>query len=329
MQRDASIDILKCVAVIVVLNSHMDLLYGKYAALATGGAIGDALFFFCSGFTLFLGRNAGFFDWYKKRINRIYPTVFASIILACLLEKGGWEHRGLTDVLVSGGGWFITCIMIYYAILWFVKTYAVNCLRVVFGLAFACVLLWYFVVGIDSSNNNMYGACHFKWVHNFIYILLGAVIGLKKVKTKKGESRVPSFGVTIIKLMVCVIVFYGLCWFKNKDGIYDYVQMMSIAPLMGVIYYFYELCNTERAVKAYNSKISGLVIRFVGGLCLEIYLIQGMIFSDVLNFMFPLNVPIFFVIIVAAAYMLRCFARIWSQTFKDVDYDWKAVVKLY
>lgn len=53
--RNISIDILKCIAVLVITNSHMELLYGKYSALATGGAIGDALFFFASGFTLFMG----------------------------------------------------------------------------------------------------------------------------------------------------------------------------------------------------------------------------------------------------------------------------------
>lgn len=34
--RDISIDILKCIAAIVITNSHMELLYGKYNALATG-----------------------------------------------------------------------------------------------------------------------------------------------------------------------------------------------------------------------------------------------------------------------------------------------------
>lgn len=37
--RDISIDIMKCLAVILVMNSHMDLLYGKYSALATGGRL--------------------------------------------------------------------------------------------------------------------------------------------------------------------------------------------------------------------------------------------------------------------------------------------------
>lgn len=53
-ERNIGIDILKFFAALLITNSHMELLYGKYSILATGGAIGDVLFFFCSGFTLFL-----------------------------------------------------------------------------------------------------------------------------------------------------------------------------------------------------------------------------------------------------------------------------------
>lgn len=57
MNRNISIDILKFLAVLFITNSHMDLLYGEYSYLATGGAIGDALFFFISGFTIFSEGN--------------------------------------------------------------------------------------------------------------------------------------------------------------------------------------------------------------------------------------------------------------------------------
>lgn len=60
-ERIVSIDVLKVIAVFMVLNSHMEICYGKYAILATGGAIGDALFFFCSGFTLLLGGGQNHF----------------------------------------------------------------------------------------------------------------------------------------------------------------------------------------------------------------------------------------------------------------------------
>ena len=36
-QRDVSIDILKFFAVLLITNSHMELLYGKYSMFATGG----------------------------------------------------------------------------------------------------------------------------------------------------------------------------------------------------------------------------------------------------------------------------------------------------
>lgn len=36
-QRDIGIDILKFFAVLLITNSHMELLYGKYSMLATGG----------------------------------------------------------------------------------------------------------------------------------------------------------------------------------------------------------------------------------------------------------------------------------------------------
>lgn len=121
--RDISIDIMKCLAVILVMNSHMDLLYGKYSALATGGAIGDVLFFFASGYTILLGRGGNFSNWYKRRIKRIYPTVFAMAIISAFF-MGGKEN--MQYVILHGGGWFVTCIMIYYVIFWFAKRFFIN-----------------------------------------------------------------------------------------------------------------------------------------------------------------------------------------------------------
>ena len=69
-------------------------------------------------------------------------------------------------------------------------------------------------------------------------------------------------------------------------------------------------------------------MKLISGLCLEIYLVQGTLFTDKMNNLFPLNIPIMFVIIILGAYMLRCCARIFAQTFKDGDYNWKAIIKL-
>lgn len=111
--RNLSIDILKFFAVLLITNSHMEKVYADYGALSTGGAIGDALFFFCSGFTLFLGRIGRFDAWYKRRIRRIYPSVFgfALVTSICFASTSNMLH-----VILSGGGQFVSCIMLSYII---------------------------------------------------------------------------------------------------------------------------------------------------------------------------------------------------------------------
>ena len=56
-KRDVAVDFVKVIATILVLNSHMQICYANHSSLATGGGIGDALFFFVSGFTLFIGKK--------------------------------------------------------------------------------------------------------------------------------------------------------------------------------------------------------------------------------------------------------------------------------
>lgn len=83
--RDIAVDIVKSLAVFLIINSHADVCYPRFSVLATGGAIGDSLFLFVSGFTLFLGKQVRFDNYYKRRINRIYPSAIASSLAILLL----------------------------------------------------------------------------------------------------------------------------------------------------------------------------------------------------------------------------------------------------
>lgn len=235
--------------------------------------------------------------------------------------------KGIDQVLLYGGGWFVSCIMIYYAILWFVKRYMIHRLWVVFTATIFVIGGWYAFFGFGKFNcNNMYGADYFKWSVFFLYMIAGAYMGLVKNK------RETYHGLTFIKSMtlfiICVISFYGLYWFKCKIGmVYDILQMLSIIPLMGITFSLYSLCNTSKLLNLYNGmKYVKFMIRFIGGLCLEIYLIQSLLFTDKWNGIFPFNIVLMFILILMAAYVTRCISRIWSQTFKDSNYDWKAII---
>lgn len=316
--RNIGIDILKFFAALLITNSHMDLLYGKYSALATGGAIGDVLFFFCSGFTLFLGRLGRFDNWYKRRINRIYPTVFAWAILSAFFFN---QHQSMDYTIIHGGGWFVTCIMIYYVVLYFIQRFLLHHLKWVFGIVTLICIVWYFIID-RPANYNMYGATYYKWGHYFLFMLLGAMMGI----SQKQWSF--NFKTDFIKLIGSIFIYYVILFTGRKYPLFSELQITSLIPLLFIVYYFYKICSSDALKKWYTNKYIGWGIKLIGGLCLEIYLVQGTLFTDKMNHIFPINVLIMFFIIFVVAYLLRCVARIFSQTFKDGEYDWKAVFKL-
>lgn len=317
-ERNIGIDILKFFAALLITNSHMGILYGKYDILATGGAIGDVLFFFCSGFTLFLGRMGRFDNWYKRRINRIYPTVFAWAILGSLFFN---QKFSMDYTIIHGGGWFVTCIMIYYVVLYFIQRFMLHRLKWVFGAVGLICIIWYVMIE-KPDGYNMYGATYFKWGHYFLFMLLGSMIGISKEQWKF------NFKVDLFKLFGCTIIYYGILLYGKKNPIYSDGQILSLLPLLGITFYFYKVCSSSFLKKCYSHPIIGWIIKFIGGLCLEIYLVQVVLFTDKMNHIFPINLIVMFIIILAMAYLLRCCARIFSQTFKDGGYNWKEVFKL-
>lgn len=317
-ERNIGIDILKFFAAILITNSHMELLYGKYSLLATGGAIGDVLFFFCSGFTLFLGRMGRFDNWYKRRINRIYPTVFAWAILGAFLFN---QKVSMDYTIIHGGGWFVTCIMIYYVALYFIQRFMLHHLKWVFGAVGLICIIWYVMIE-RPADYNMYGNTYFKWCHYFLFMLLGAIMGISQ---KQWNFHLKT---DLIKLITSTAIYYAILFAGKKYVIISELQIVSLIPLLAIVYYFYKVCSNRTLKQWYSHRIMGWIISFVGGLCLEIYLVQYTLFTDKMNNIFPLNIPIMFIIILAVAYLLRCCARLFSQTFKDGEYDWKAIFKL-
>ena len=115
-KRDVGADFIKVVATLLVINSHMDICYGDYPMFATGGAIGNALFFFVSGFTLFMSsRKLDFVNWYKRRLGRIFPTILAMGLIAGLVFN---DNAGYIDVMKADKYWFIQCILMCYLVIY-------------------------------------------------------------------------------------------------------------------------------------------------------------------------------------------------------------------
>lgn len=321
--RNQSIDILKFLAVLFITNSHFDEQYVYAKELATGGAIGDALFFFCSGYTLFIGRLGRFDTWYKRRIRRIYPSVIA---VSLLLSAIWGVNRDIFHIFTKGGDWFVSCIMIYYVLLYLIRCYAIRRLTWVYGAVCLVVMVWYVWFFEPKDVMWMYKWNYFKWSFFFLPMLMGAQIGLME---KEKGSVAPKFCITCTYFLINTCLFYVVQLFCDSYPQWGFMQILSLPPLLGTCFYLYRLCQTKEALQMMRGW-GGIVISAIGGLCLEIYLVQPFVRTTILNWLFPFNLLIIFIGIVLAAYVCRILARFFQQTFSSEDgYDWKKIVSLY
>ena len=250
-ERNVSIDILKCLAAILITTSHMQMLYPKFTFLATGGAVGDVLFFFCSGFTLFLKPMNGlceFPNWYKHRINRIYPTVFAIAIITCSLFN---SHPDINRIILHGGGWFVSCIMLYYVGIYFIGSYMKNKASLFGILVLIVSAIWFYSVYRTPEFLNIYNdTVHpIRWLMFFVFMLLGAKLGGLK-NTQKSRPIMDC-----ILLIICLVGFYSIYILTMHIDSIKGFQFFSVFPLLGVVYYFYRVFTSDWANKIYNSKI--------------------------------------------------------------------------
>ena len=316
-ERDFAIDIVKFLAVLLIINSHADVMYPHLKILATGGAIGDCLFLFCSGFTLFWREYKSFDNYYKRRINRIYPSVFMSMAFIHLITMNG--HIRWNELICTKP--FIMAIMVYYVLLYFIQRYALNRINLILwlvGIVSLLVYILWFPYKYEISSKGLYGiTTHYRWIPYFGAMLLGALIGLKRKELKYHTWW------DFMKMMLCIAVFYSI---QFAAKIYRPIapwQIVTLLPLMGITVYFYKWCNNGWMKRVYQSRWGNAVIMIVGGLCLESYLIQYSLFTSKMNDIWPMNLIIIVFVILLCSYFVRCVARWFAQTFRTEDYEWK------
>ena len=315
LSRNLSIELLKFLAVIIVYNSHCESLYGEYSFLATGGAIGDCLFFFVSGYTLFLGRYDRFDNWYKRRIRRIFPSVISWAIISSFV----FNKSVSLSKLLTGGSWFISCIMIYYIVLFFVRRWAEHKPGVPYLISIVIILIYY--LNEDTSKYFMYGITYFKWVHYFLFMLLGAYTGNGTIHFE------PHFKRDVVLLLVSIVLFYLIAIGATMNEFISHFQLLSLLPLSFVVISMYNLCCCHSSKSFMNTKV-GNSLCIVSSLCLEIYIVQGSCITDKLNYLFPINILLLFIIVVIVAYVTRLIGRLLLQLFQTEDFDWKALIRL-
>lgn len=321
-ERDIAVDILKFFGALLITNSHFSVLYGNYSFLATGGTLGDVLFFFCSGYTLFLGRVGRFDNWYKRRINRIYPSVLAWGLIGSVV----WGYEGdLSYLLLYGGGWFVQCILVYYIVFYILIRFGRRHLQSLF-VVFTIISIVAFFCWPKETTYMMWGATMYKLIPFSLYMFLGALMGVVTNEGKRAFYSVSAKTHAIVTIC-SVLMWYGIFIMARYSETMSQFQIVSILPLMTFAYSFYNVCKSNVVQRLYRSRYLGWVMSFISGLCLEIYICQAPFVRGFLPNLFPLNILIAFCGIVTLAYCVRTFGRFIKSTFNDKPYEWKEIFK--
>ena len=260
---------------------------------------------------MFLGRDLRFDQWYKRRINRIYPSLIATSIIAYIV----WNfEENIGNILIGKRYWFISCIMIYYVFLYPLKMVkndkTIN--RVFLGWLSLMIVSFFL---IWKGNVPLYAGGFYRCLVFFLFMLQGAIMGKHAKSIKNKWWHLPT-----------LIIATGIWFYLLHVGTENKLIVFSIIPLLYITYSLYCTCNAGILNRIYEKRVLGGIIFIISQLCLEVYLIQKFIFTDKYNALFPLNVPVIMLIVIFVAYIVKMLAEFILQTFRTEPYEWKKII---
>lgn len=298
-KRLISIDILKAIAVILILNHRLQISYGEFSILATGGAIGCAFFFFVSGYALGCAKVPSFKAWLQRRLSRLIPTIVVIGFVA---------HFGIHEVFGTTFLWFVHCIVIYYILFFFIKRYIPSFmihLEIVLGIIYAAGFLldWH-------SLESPYGSTFTKWFLYFLFFLAGAIVRQQNLLFTR-KQRILA-GISAPLLLSTEMLLRLLC---QQCIISNYCLLISpLLLLMGVVTLFAALTTFDASsMQSATARLGYPVVAFVAALSLESYIGLGPVsvpLQTLLLPLFPLNIPLVMVALLGFCYLLRVCTRL-------------------
>lgn len=278
--RDTDTTLMLCLATVLITLSHLDA-FVPDPRIATGGAIGNSLFFFLSGFGLAKSLNAeaaggvppSLSTYLRKRVVRLYPAV---VIVACAMLAAGMVRvdgiAGLAAVFVwPTPFWFISAVMVFYVPVFYLARLrpagiatALALLLVPYAFFYGQLDLSTFVV--EGRGNDFTWANHFKWINYFGLTLMGCLVARLGLTPRLGPAAITwLLGGLLLFLVAKLTLFrFGL----------GPLQFVFQALLYPIVYGCFHVFASEALLKPLRSTPLFPVVALLGGLTLEIYLTQ-------------------------------------------------------
>lgn len=310
---------LQCAAALLIANSHLESFYPQ-RWMAADGLLGNSLFFLLSGYGLMCSaarKRRSFWNYYQRRIVRIYPLLWVVVLVFELGVHGAWRTWGAREyawrLLYPTQYTFIMLIMVFYAVFFFVCQLQA---RRSFEFLLACLAIpfsWLYLIDVLGSDFRSLQlgtrSPALWWVFFFQLMLVGGII-----------AKQPAVTATIARgrswfFMGLLLGAYVLLKFSMVRGWGIPGTSLPAAKLYALLFALTLgiLCIGFRL--ACDPVIAGFLLKFywvrtlvtlIGGLTLEIYLTHSFV-ADVpalQRLMFPVNVLAFFFVTILIAWLV-------------------------
>lgn len=272
-RRQTDTTLMLFIATALITLSHLDA-FVPDKRIATGGAIGNSLFFFLSGFGLAMSLNAAgkdasppsLLDYLEKRVLRLYPAV---LIVACaMLAIGMIRITGIADLakifVWPTPFWFISAVMAFYVPIFYLARLKPA------GIATAMALLLipyaFFYSQLDLSTFVVEGDDYFKWINYFGITLLGCLVARLQMTPRASLFTIASLLISLLLFLVTKLTV-----FRYDLGHLQFVFHVLLYP---IVYFSFHLFASETVLRPLRATPVFPVIALLGGLTLEIYLTQ-------------------------------------------------------
>ncbi len=309
------ITVLKALAAIVIINSHFDSLY-LIKALATGGAIGNALFFCVSGFLLYPIKKE-MSEWIFPKLLRLYISTIPFVIISLLTtKKGTLQEMGIIKCFLwPTTYWFVGTIILFYVLYYFLRNVKTNKEFVVLFISLGVFYFLYYIFLLDTSDwvietsglNSLAG--FFKLIYYFFIMMLGKWIRLNEDK---------AFNKTKIYAALAVLSFvsiYLMKWAMNKKPVLFHLQFLNqVSIIVFTFFVFFTLLSVEKKSNFLSPEGHIYkILMFLGNHTLEMYLTQFVIIYFCERLVFPFNVVIALVLIIISAYVVKLLTNLVTE----------------
>lgn len=294
---------LRFLAAVLITNSHYSNIY-PCSIMASGGLLGDVIFFAISGFGLAYV-NISFPQWYKKRVSRIYPPLL--IITTIYLLLGYYQFNsdsiilGVVNLFIYPTYYhFVGSIIILYVGYYFVMK--IDYLNKRIPLVILLVIIVQIMMYIFYIDKSYY---HIDSVNEpfirFIFfesMLIGAYF-------RKHQPKINVSNLLILLLLFISLIVYFASKISFSNSILVDLQIFNqLILLVVLVLIFYLSSQLENTLRNLPTKLK-YIINMIATITLEIYFVQYVLIDLFDDIVFPVNWIIVTASILIAALLLN------------------------